>query len=210
MTHLPRMRRARAAGPLAAMLAAGVGFASLASCAASPPAISGEVGELSEAMALAWKLLADNKSVDGILLLKKPDPAIASLLKEIAKVCGESADRLAAIAARERIPLDETGLPRAEQRVRSQIAGATTRELLMSSGATFERRVLLTQVEALGYGMALLAEVSAQLRAAGLDSDADAIAADATTLASLRKRVVDLLAVEIAMPDGGGSSPASS
>ena len=34
--------------------------------------------------------------------------------------------------------------------------------------------------------------------------------ADATTLASLRKRVVDLLAVEIAMPDGGGSSPASS
>ena len=80
----------------------------------------------------------------------------------------------------------------------------------MSSGATFERRVLLTQVEALGYGMALLAEVSAQLRAAGLDSDADAIASDATTLASLRKRVVDLLAVEIAMPDGGGSSPASS
>ena len=177
------------------MLVAGAGFASLASCAASPPAISGEVDERSEAMSLAWKLLADNKSVDGILLVKKPDPAIASLLREISRVCGETADRIAAIAARERIPLDETGLPVAEERVRAEIRATRTRELLMSSGTTFERRVLLTQVEALGYGMALLAEVSAQVRAMGLDADADAIASDATTLASLRKRVFDLLTV---------------
>lgn len=177
------------------MLVAGVGFASLASCAASPPAISGEFGERSEAMAIAWNLLADNKSVDGILLVKKPDPAIASLLREISRVCGETADRIAAIAAREQIPLDETGLPVAEERVRAEIRGARTRELLMSSGATFERWVLLTQVEALGYGMTLLAEVAAQLRRTGLEADADALAGDATTLASLRERVVDLLTV---------------
>ncbi len=210
MTKQGRTRRRVGASLLPVLLLAGAATVPLASCTASPPAISGEVGERSEAMALAWKLLADNKSVDGILLLKKPDPAIASLLREISRVCGETADRIAAIAARERIPLDETGLPRAEQRVRAEIRATRTRELLMSSGATFERRVLLTQVEALGYGMALLAEVSAQLRTAGLEADAQTIAADGTTLASLRKRVVDLLAVEIAMPDGGGSSPASS
>lgn len=195
MTERGRARRRDRSALLPALLLVGSAIAPLASCTASPPAISGEADERSEAMALAWKVLADNKGLDGILLVKKPAPAIAALLREIASACGESADRLASIAARERIPLERTGLPRAEQRVRSQIAGATTRELLMSSGATFERRVLLTQVEALGYAAALLAEVAAQLEAAGLDEDARAIAADRATLASLRKRVVDRLAV---------------
>jgi hypothetical protein len=177
------------------MLVVVVSAASLASCAARPPAISGEIDERSEAMALAWRLLSDNKGVDGLLIIKKPDPAIAALLKEIAIACGDAARRIAAIAAREGIPLRETGLPRAEQRVRAEITAATTRELLMSTGPNFERRVLLTQVESLGYGQALLAEAADQLQAAGFPADAEAIAADGATLASLRKRVVDLLTV---------------
>ncbi len=199
MTHSASRRSA--IGALAMVLLATASISSLASCAARPPAISGEVDERSEAMALAWRLLSDNKGIDGLLLIKSPDPAIASLLKEIASACAASASRIARIAAREGIPLAATGLPPAEQRVRAEIAGSTTRELLMSSGPNFERRVLLTQVEALGYGKAMLAEVAAQLEAAGLSEDADAIAADGAALASLRKRVVDLLAVTPARPE---------
>ncbi|MGA1516730.1 MAG: hypothetical protein ACO396_03045 [Phycisphaerales bacterium] len=180
---------------LPALLFAGAAAGPIVSCAATPPAISGEIDERSEAMALAWKLLADNKGVDGLLIIKKPDPAIAALLKDVAAACGSAANLIAEIAAREGIPLKETGLPPAELRVRSEITAATTRELLMSSGPNFERRVLLTQVEALGYGKVLLAEVAAQLETAGLAEDAEAIAAYGATLASLRKRTVDLLEV---------------
>ncbi len=164
-------------------------------CANSPPPIRGTVDERSQAMSLAWDLLADERKVDGLLVIKSADSSIAELLKEIATACGEAADRLEAIAEAQEVPLDDSGLPPAEVRVRAEIASATTRELLFTSGATFERRILLTQVEALGYGAALLAEVSGQLEAAGLASEAEAVAADGNRLASLRKRVVDLLAV---------------
>lgn len=194
MTHVASRRRG-AGRTMAMVLFAGMATQALAACAAQPPAISGEIDERSEAMALAWKLLADNKGVDGLLIIKKPDPAIAALLKEVAAACGSAANLIAEIAAREGIPLKETGLPPAELRVRSEITAATTRELLMSSGPNFERRVLLTQVEALGYGKVLLAEVAAQLETAGLAEDAEAIAAYGATLASLRKRTVDLLEV---------------
>lgn len=197
MSTRPTPRRGFGARLLPALLLAGAAAGPVVSCAATPPAISGEIDERSEAMALAWRLLSDNKGVDGLLLVKSPDPAIASLLKEIAAACGRAAKLIAEIAAREGMPLRETGLPRAEQRVRSAIAGSTTRELLMSSGSNFERRVLLAQVEALGYGGALLAEVAAQLEAAGLHGDAEAIAADGATLASLRRQVVDRLAVAV-------------
>ncbi len=181
--------RAARAGALAAMVFTVVG------CANSPPPIRGTVDERSQAMSLAWDLLADERKVDGLLVIKSADSSIAELLKEIATACGEAADRLEAIAEAQEVPLDDSGLPPAEVRVRAEIAAATTRELLFTSGATFERRILLTQVEALGYGAALLAEVSGQLEAAGLASEAEAVAADGNRLASLRKRVVDLLAV---------------
>lgn len=194
----PLRRRAAARGgtgtALVAVFVAAAGLATIG-CSSAPPAIHGTVDERSQAMALAWAVLSDERKVDGILIVKSADPAIAALLKEIATASGEAADRIETIAAAQGIPLDETGLPAAEMRVRGAIAASTTRELLFSSGPIFERRLLLTQIEALGYASALLAEIALELEAAGFDSDAEAVAADGTRLLALRKRVVDLIAV---------------
>jgi len=194
VTGAGRARRSVSWAVLLAAAAAG-STSSLLGCGTRPPAIRGTIDERSQAMSLAWRVLSDNAGVDGILAIKSPSEATAGLLREIATTCGEAASRLETIAKASSIPLDATGLPAPEVRVRSAIKGATTRELLFSSGDAFERRVLLTQVEALGYADALLDEVSAQLKAADLSKDAEEVAAYGDRLASLRVKVIDRLAV---------------
>lgn len=182
------------------LVACAAGPTTLLGCGARPPAIRGTVDERSQAMSLAWQLLSDNSGVDGILAIKSPSDATAGLLREIARTCGEAASRLESIAKAHSIPLDATGLPAPEVRVRSSIKGATTRELLFSSGDAFERRVLLTQVEALGYAEALLDEVAAQLKAADLAKDAEQVASEGDALGSLRVKVIHRLAVAAEPP----------
>jgi hypothetical protein len=178
---------------LLATLAGGVASGG---CAARPPSISGAVTERSEALALAWNVLAENKDVAGILAIKSVTPETGTLIREIAEACRRTAGTIERIAKAEGLPLGEDGLPVAETRVRASIRARMTRELLLASGPTFERSLLLTQVEALGYASNLLEEVAAQLRAAERPGPAIDIEAEATRFAELRGRVIRRLRVE--------------
>ena len=44
-----------------------------------------------------------------------------------------------------------TNLPQIEQKTRAAIESTVTKQLLFSNGKTFERRLLLTQVESMNY-----------------------------------------------------------
>ena len=196
-------RRGQAARPvrrLGVALAIGVGLGVAivpnVGCAARPPSISGAVTERSEALTLAWNVLAENKDVAGILAIKSVTPATGTLIREIAEACRRAAGTIERIAKAEGLPLDEDGLPVAETRVRAAIRARVTRELLFASGPTFERSLLLTQVEALGYASNLLEEVASQLRAAERPGPAIDVETEATRFAALRGRVIRRLRVE--------------
>jgi len=177
------------------LIAALAGGMALGGCTAGPPAISDDVDERSEAMALAWNLLSQNREVAGILSIKGTTPGTKALIEEIAAASDAAADTLERVARAEGMPLEDDGLPAAEVRVRAAIRARVSRELLFSSGRAFERTLLLTQVEALGYASDLLEEVAARLRATDLPEDAEEIRHEAAAFAALRVRVVDRLRI---------------
>jgi hypothetical protein len=169
---------------LAGLLAAG--------CAAPRPvAIEGAAGPRSEGAALAWGLFADNAAVDAAISLKSVSPATAELVREIAAESRRIASLLEAMALRESLPLDSAGLPEAEVAVRRRLREQATWELLAGRGERFERRLLLSQVEALSYGAALLGWLASN---APDSADAASIRAGADTVAALRQRAIDRLA----------------
>jgi hypothetical protein len=53
-------------------------------------------------------------------------------------------------------------LPAMEEKTRAAIESTTTKDLLFSSGRAFELRLLLTQVQALGYAGHLAAQLADQ------------------------------------------------
>lgn len=167
----------------------------LVACTA-PPRISGAVGERSEAMALAWGLLKENQDVAGILAIKSVSDDTETLVREIAAAGRQAAVTLEGVARREGLPLDDDGLPAAERRVRASIRARMTRELLLGSGAAFERSLLLSQIEALGYASNLLEEVAAQLRTVDLDDAAVDLDGEAKRFSALRVRAIGRLRIE--------------
>lgn len=163
-----------------------------AGCAAPRPvAIEGAAGPRSEGAALAWGLFADNAAVDGAISLKSVSPATAELVREIAAESRRIAGLLEGMALRESLPLDSTGLPEAEVAVRRRLREQATWELLAGRGERFERRLLLSQVEALSYGAALLGWLASH---SPDSADAAAIRAGADAVAALRQRAIDRLA----------------
>lgn len=180
----PRRRRF-----LAAALAACLPLAACASPRAV--AIDGVASDRSEGLSLAWSLFAENAAVDRALALRTVSPATAALVGEIAAESRRLADRLEAMAVRESLPLGAAGLPRAEVEVRRRLREQATWELLSARGERFERRLLLSQVEALSYGAALLEWLATH--AAG-PADAAALRAEAESVAALRQRAIDRLA----------------
>jgi len=131
----------------------------IAACAAPPrPPATGAVA--SEGHALAWRLFSENREVAGVFVIKGAPAETEALVREIAATSAAIAEELERQARQAGWSLDRTGLPLAEEAARARIRAETSRALLAAFGASFERRLLLTQVEALGYGAALLAVVA--------------------------------------------------
>lgn len=193
---VPRSLGAIAAAHLWAVLVIG--------CTTGPPPISGAVNERSEAMALAWELLNENKDVGGILAIKSVTPATRALIEEIASSCRRSAKAIEEVARSQDLSLEDDGLPTAERRVRAAIRAARTRELLLTFGSEFERSLVLAQIEAMGYASALLQEVADQLGAAASEEVVRRFEADATHFGALRGRAIGRLEL---VPDEDADPP---
>jgi hypothetical protein len=106
-----------------------------------------------EGYSLLYKLLADEKDVSKLLLIKKESAQIRDLIKEISRITGEAQKRLEKFASgNSQINLKLHSLPVAEEMTRDSIEKARAKALLRSRGAEFELQLLLSQLEALNYG----------------------------------------------------------
>jgi hypothetical protein len=111
---------------------------------------------------LLYQLLSDERHVSKLLLVKSESRPVNHLIKRISDAAAEGADRLKDFAKKEAsLNLAVEDLPPGERATRQAIAATKRKQLLKSSGAEFERALLLTQMEALNYG-AHLAEVAAE------------------------------------------------
>lgn len=127
-----------------------------------PVEVAGTISpELAVGYARLHEVLSKNSRVDSILIIKSPGRATVSLLSEIANTSREASEMIEAIAEREvGLDLDAVAYPEIEQVTRDAIESATGSELLKSGGATFERRILITQLEAMRYAHHLAAAIA--------------------------------------------------
>ena len=114
------------------------------------------------ALALLEDLLNDEKHLSLILIIKHDSRELHRLVKEISEAAGNGAKLLKSMAKKdprpEPVALD---LPLGEQATRDAIAKTKKHLLLHSKDAEFEFQLLLTQAEALSYGIHL-AQVAAE------------------------------------------------
>ena len=123
---------------------------------------SASTASSSQAHALLFGLLGDEKNVSKLLIIKRERPELRALIHEISERAGKAHKELEAFAKSDRtLNLKDQGLPSAEVLTRNAIAKARTKELLTESGKEFELRLLLTQNEALTYGGYLAATAAA-------------------------------------------------
>jgi hypothetical protein len=112
-----------------------------------------------EGYSLLYQLVGQESDADKILIIKHADPPIADIVKEIANTCGQAKKQLDLFHQEDRhLNLEMTDLPEIEQKSRAAIQSTVTKQLLFSSGKTFEVRFLFTQAEAMNYA-AHLAQV---------------------------------------------------
>jgi hypothetical protein len=105
-----------------------------------------------EGYSLLYQLLSQERDVARILIIKHADPPVADVIKEIANTCGQAKKALDLFHEKDRhLNLEMTNLPQIEQKTRAAIESTVTKQLLTSSGKTFERRLLFTQAEAMNY-----------------------------------------------------------
>ena len=113
-------------------------------------------------LALLDELLNEEKNLSLILLIKRESVELNRLVKNISATAGRGAKRLQALMKRDpTLQLPGNGLPPGEKATREAIAKTKQHALLHSKGAEFEFQLLLTQAEALSYGVHL-AQVAAE------------------------------------------------
>ena len=111
---------------------------------------------------LLHQLLDDEKDVSLLRFIKAEHPDVKKLVKRIATTSGTGASLLEQFAKDDpSIRLDDLRLPPGELATRDAIASTKQKELLGSTGYTFELTLLLTQTEALSYA-SHLAKVAAE------------------------------------------------
>lgn len=149
--------------------------------------------QLDAGYALLKQLMADERKVSRILTVKSPTKETAALIREIAGAAKSADEQLSAWAkADESLAMENPGLPKVEQSVRSSIESATTRQLLFSGGERFEVALLLSQNKATQYAEHLFQAL------AGADDDPDRSAwlkEQSDVFGALQERVLDRLAV---------------
>ena len=106
--------------------------------------------------------LADKQSnVGKILIIKKANAKVSAEIKQIAELFGKAKERLDEFAKEDSgLSFKMEHLPSMEEKTRAAIQSTTTKDLLFSSGKTFELRLLLTQVQALDYASHLAGQLA--------------------------------------------------
>jgi hypothetical protein len=152
----------------------------------------------SQAHALLFGLLGDEKNVSKILIIKRERPELRALINEISQRAGKAHKELEAFAKSDRtLNLKDQGLPSAEVLTRKAIAKTRAKELLTESGKEFELRLLLTQNEALTYGAHLAATAAASDT---LPNRRQMLQQLSTDLLQLQKKTVAMLLKNYASP----------
>ena len=105
-----------------------------------------------EGYSLLYSLADKQSNVGKILIIKKASAKVSAEIKQIAEVFSKAKERLDGFAKEGGdLNFKMEHLPTMEEKTRAAIQSTTTKDLLFSSGRTFELRLLLTQVQALDY-----------------------------------------------------------
>jgi hypothetical protein len=114
------------------------------------------------AASLLYDLLNDEKNVSKVLIIKSVTPELVQLIQSISEAAGDGVKSLEAMAkADPGLRLHRLGLPAGEAAARESSGRTAQHVLLRASGKDFEFHLLLTQVQALGYGTQLAKVASA-------------------------------------------------
>ncbi len=126
-------------------------WAGCSSVPSHPP--RGEDRIRSEGYSLLYQLMNDESDVAKVLLFKHVEPATEKIIKEIDSTADEAKKQLEDFHKRDSsLNLEMPNLPDMEKKCRESISHAETKDLLTASGKDFERRLLMTQVQAMNYG----------------------------------------------------------
>jgi hypothetical protein len=105
---------------------------------------------------LLYDLMGDERHVSKVLMVKRDSRELSRLIKDISETSSAAAKSLEEFSKRDSsLALDVLNLPPGEVATRAAIADTKKKELLGTSGADFERALVLTQISALNYGVHL-------------------------------------------------------
>jgi hypothetical protein len=111
-----------------------------------------------EGYSLLYHLMRQESDVAKILIIKHADVPVTDIIKEIASTCDQARKDLELFHEKDRhLSFEMANLPEMEQKTRAAIQSTVTKQLLMSSGRTFEHRLLFTQAESMNYAAHLAA-----------------------------------------------------
>jgi len=178
----------RTAGPvwhlLLMMLLLAPGGGAAADSKTAPPARI-----LSHGYALLFDLLGDEQNVSKLLIVKRDRPELKKLVKQISDTAGKAHKDLEKLAKHANIDIKDLGLPDAETQARKSISQEKAKTLLAEKGNDFEIALLLTQNEALTYGLHLAKVLAAS------ETHADRLRllqGISSNLAELRNQVMEM------------------
>jgi hypothetical protein len=134
------------------------------------------------ALSLLYDLLGDERNVSKLLIIKRDRRELHDVIKSVSTTADAAHKQLEKLSGEDAtLNLKTSALPPGDKATRESESKERAHELLKSSGADFEFKLLLTQAEALAYathlakvasenesmpGRAkLLSDISAQLRA---------------------------------------------
>jgi hypothetical protein len=112
--------------------------------------------------AILYDLMGDESNVSKLLIIKHADEPIAGLIKEIAAAAKAAKKQMDEFAKSDvGLAYDNSGLPAVEEASRDHTAKVDAKQLLTSSGKSFELHLVFTQSQATSYA----AEIAAALEA---------------------------------------------
>jgi hypothetical protein len=138
----------------------------VAGCGSIPtektPSPTPSVEARSNAASLLYDLLGDEQHVSKLLIIKRDRHELHEVISRIASTANEARKGLENLARNDpTLNLKGAALPPGEQQARESESKARAHELLHSSGADYEFKLLLAQAEALAYAEHL-AKVAAE------------------------------------------------
>jgi hypothetical protein len=107
--------------------------------------------------------MSDEAGAPSILIFKHADPAVSGLVKEIGAACKDAKIKMEEFRKSDGgLNFDVAGLPAVEAKSRELANKREAGGLLASSGKEFEVHLIVTQIEAMGYGKDLAEAIGGQ------------------------------------------------